>query len=97
MKRGILLILMMILLVDLAEDGYLGNVKVGPLHTIVSTFLGNSPHYHFRQVESSHSLPSPDFRAIFGPQQPQPIKPRVQLALKLITTCNNSSSGGITR
>ena len=97
MKRGILLVLMLVLLVDLAEDGYLGNAKSGPLHVIVSTSLSSSPHYHFKREDSSYSLPSTHFPEIFSPRQSQPIRPRGQLALKLITICNSGSSGGIPR
>ena len=73
MKRGILLILTLVLLVDLAEDGCLGNVKFGPLRIIVSTSFSNSPHHHSRQVDFSYSLPSLDLRKIL-PEAIQLIK-----------------------
>ena len=97
MKRGIMLILMMALLVDLAQDGYLGTVKFGPLQAAVSTSFSNFHHHTFKQVDSSHALPSPDCRDIFNPWQSRPVIQSGQLALKIITPCNNGSSGGIPR
>jgi hypothetical protein len=97
MKRGILLILMLVLLVDLAEDGYLGSVEFGPLQAAVSTSFSNFHYQSSRQVVSSRSLPSPDWRDIFNPWQSQPVMQMGQLAFKIITSCNNGGSGGIPR
>jgi hypothetical protein len=95
MKRGIVLIVMLLLLFDLAEDGYLGNVKSGPLQAAVSTSVSNAHHYPSRQVDSPSSLPSPDLRDIFSSSQSHLVIPMVQLALKIINSCNTGGSGGI--
>ena len=95
MKRGILLIVILLLMTDLAVDGYLGNVKLGPLKAAVDTTLRVPRDYPSNQVDSFHSLPSLDWRDIFGPSQSQPVIPVKQLALKIINSCNCGSSGGI--
>jgi len=95
MKRGITLIVMLLLLVDLAEDGYLGNVKTGPLQAVVSHGLGHFRHYSFRQFDSSNFLPSSDCRNIFISWQAEPVITPDQLPVKIITSCNHGDSGGI--
>jgi hypothetical protein len=95
MKRGILLIMVLFLLVDLAEDGCLGNVKIGPLQAAVSVAISIFPHHPSRQVDSPRSLPSPDWRDIFSLWQSQPVMQGGQQAPKMITSCNNGGSGGI--
>ena len=98
MKRGIVLIVMLLLmalLVDLAEDGYLGNVMTGPLHAVVSHEPRNFTHYPSRQVDSSNLLPSSDWRDIFISWQAEPVIPLGQLPVKIITSCNHGDSGGI--
>ena len=98
MKRGIVLIVMLILLalvVDLAEDGYLGNAKTGPLQAAVSHGIRHFRHYPSSQVDSSNLLPSSDWRDIFFSWQAEPVIPLGQLPVKIITSCNHGSSGGI--
>jgi len=96
MKRGIVLIVMLLLFVDLAEDGYLGNVKTGPpLQAVVRHELSHFPHYPSRQVDSSNLLPSSDWRDIFISRQAEPVIALGQLPVKIITSCNHGGSGGI--
>jgi hypothetical protein len=97
MKRGILLIVMLLLLVDLAEDGCLGKVKFGPLQAAVSTSFSNFHHYPTGQLDSTHSLPSPDWPDMSGSRQFQLVTQMGQLALKIMSFCNHGSSGGIPR
>ena len=95
MKRGIVLIVVLLLLVDLAGDGCLGNPKFGPLQAAVSHVLSHFPHYPFKKVDSSNLLSSSDWRDMFSSRQAEPVIPISQLPLKIITSCNNGSSGGI--
>jgi len=97
MKRGIVLMVMLLLLTllaDLAEDGYLGNAKTGPLQAAMSHAFIHFRHYPSRQVDSSNLLPSTDWRDIFS-WQAEPVIPLDQLAVKIITSCNHGGSGGI--
>lgn len=95
MKRGIVLILMLLLLVDSAWDGYCGNVKSGPPRAAVTHDHVNPPHYPSRQVGSSHFLPSSNWRDIFSLRQVERGIPIGRLSLKIVTSCNNGGSGGI--
>jgi hypothetical protein len=97
MKRGVLLILALLLLLDLADDGYLGKAKFVPPYSTAKTSLTSAPQYDTGKIDSSGSLPSPDWRDMSGPRHLQPVMPLVQLARKIITPCNNGSSGGIPR
>ena len=95
MNRGIVLIVMLLMLVDLAEDGCPGSFKSGPLQAAVSHVLSHFPHYPFKKVDSSNLLSSSDWRDMFSSRQAEPVIPISQLPLKIITSCNNGSSGGI--
>jgi hypothetical protein len=96
MKRGIVLMVMLLLLVDLADDGYLGDVKTGaPLQAVVSHGLSHFHHSPSRQDDSSKLLPSSDWRDIFISWQAEPVIPLGQLPVKIITSCNHGGSGGI--
>ena len=97
MKRGIALMVMLLLLFDLAEDGYLGNAKTGPLHAVVSHGLSHFTHYPSKQADSSKLLPSSDWRNILISWQAEPVIPLGQLPIKKITSCNHGGSGGIPR
>jgi hypothetical protein len=95
MKRLVLLILVLLVFVDLTEDGCLGKVKFGPLQAAVNVAFSILPHQTSRQVDSSHSPQSPDRRVIFSLRQYQPIMEGSQQTLKIIISCNNGGSGGI--
>ena len=98
MKRGIVLMVMLLLLTllaDLAEDGYLGNAKNGPLQAAVSHAFIHFRHFPSRKVGSSNLLPSSDWRDIFSSWQAEPGIPLGQLPVKIITSCNHGGSGGI--
>jgi hypothetical protein len=94
MKRGIVLIVMLLLLVDVAWDGYCGNVNSGPLRAAVTHDHVDPPHYHPRQVGSSHLLPSSDWRDLFSSRPIERAIPLGQFSLKIVTSCNNGGSGG---
>jgi hypothetical protein len=94
MKRLVLIIMVLFLLVDIVEDGNLGNVKTGP-QAAVSIAFSIFPHHPSRQGDSQYFLPSPEWRDPFTPGKYQPVVQEGQQAPKLITFCENSSSGGI--
>ena len=98
MKGGIVLMVMLLLLallVDLADDGYLGNAETGPLQAVVSHALNHFPHYTSRQVDSSNFLPSSNWRDFFISRQAEPLILIGQLPFQIITSCNHGGSGGI--
>jgi len=100
MKGGIVLMVMLLLLallVDLADDGYLGNAETGPLQAVVSHGLSHFTHYPSRQADSSNLLPSSDWRDIFISSQAEPVIPLGRLPVKIISFCNHGCSGGIPR
>jgi hypothetical protein len=97
MKRGILLIVMLLLLLDLAEDGCFGKVQFVPPSFATKTSLRSLQHYSSGKIDSSPALPSPNWRGMPHFRQSQPIMHMVLLALRLINTCNHGSSGGIPR
>ena len=101
MKRRIVLIVMLLLLVDLAEDGHLGNAKSGPLQAAVSNVLSQFPQHPSRAVDFFNLLPSSEWwdiwLDIFSSEQAEPVIPIARLALKVITSCNNGGSGGLPR
>ncbi len=96
-KRGIVFIVMLLLLVDLVEDGHLGYVKSGPLQAAVSHVLSHFPRYPAKQYDSFNLLPSSDWRNNLAPKQFQSVICISQLILELTTICINGSSGGIPR
>jgi hypothetical protein len=97
MKRGILLILMVLLVFNLAEDGCFGKAQFVLPSSTTKIFLKSFKHYDSGQIYSSGVLSSLDWRGMPSLRQSQLIMPRSQLGLKLINTCNHSSSGGIPR
>ena len=95
MKRIVLLILALLLLLDLAEDGCLGKASFVPSHSSAETSV-TSPHcYDSGKVDSRSALPSPDYGEMSGLRQLQPVTLRIHPALKIIDYCNTGSSGGI--
>ena len=95
MKRGMWLIVILLLLVDLAGHGYLGSVKVEPPQTAVGTSCSIFHHFHSKKVDSCLSLPSQDWQDMFSPSQSKSLLSLGHLTLKIITSCNIGGSGGI--
>jgi hypothetical protein len=95
MKRGIVLIIVLLCLVDLAQDGCLGSFKFVPLQATISTSLSSKHHYPSRQADLPHLLVSHDWLDMFSPNQSQQIKDLGQFASKIITSCHIGGSGGI--
>ncbi len=97
MKRGILLIVALLLVLDLAEDGYLGRAKFVPPHSSAKTSLTSSPQFDSAKIDSSDLPPSQNWAKIPCPRQVQPVMQPAQQSLKITTYCNNGSSGGMPR
>jgi hypothetical protein len=95
MKRGIFLILIFLLLMDLADDGCFGKAQFVPPQSTAKASFSSFQNFNTGQINFSGKLPSLDLLAIFSLRQFQPQKPDNQLAFKLISICNNGSSGGI--
>ena len=94
MKRTVLLILVLLLLVDLADDGCFGEVKFnfsGPTAKICDT---SSDHPDSGQTDFRLELASTDL-SVFRYGHSNPVTLRVAPTLQIIHWCNLSSSGGI--
>jgi hypothetical protein len=96
MKRGIFLILMLLLLVDLS-DGAIGQAKFVSTHSNSKISHTSYLQHGSVKVDSSDSLSLPGCRNIFGPRQSQTVIQERQLAFVILTSCNKGSSGGIPR
>jgi hypothetical protein len=95
MKRGIVLIVMLLLLIDLGVDGCLGKATLAPPDFSQNSSLTSpSPSeagkvdFHFQPSWANNLGRSSRW-------QFQPVTLPVQSALKIITYCHTNSSGGI--
>jgi hypothetical protein len=95
MKRGIVLIVMLLLLIDLGQDGCLGKAVLVPPDSSAPTSLTSPPQYEAGKVDSHYKLSLAKSGSTSGWWQFQPLSLRVQPALKIITCCHTTSSGGI--
>jgi hypothetical protein len=95
MKRGIVLIVLLLLLIDMGQDGCLGKAPLVPCDFSAHTSLTSPPQYEAGKVDSHHKLSLANSRGLSGWWQFQPLSLRVQPALKIITCCHTTSSGGI--
>jgi hypothetical protein len=97
MKRAVLLFLVLFLLLDLGDDGFLGKVMVRPLDSAPEISLTSSPDGNSEDVGlTSTLLVALDDRQGCSRQSLQPVL-EGQQALKIITCCHTGSSGGIPR
>jgi hypothetical protein len=95
MKRAFLLIFAVLLLLDLADDGYLGKVKFVPPHSSAKTSLTSTLQSNSGGGDLRYTMPSPAHTETCDRKQFQPILLRVHPTLKIIFSCSNGSSGGI--
>jgi hypothetical protein len=94
MKRGILLILALLLILDLAEDGCLGKAKLVDSQSSAETSLSSSLLDCSGKVDPADAPPSQGGE-ISCLKQCQAVIPLVQSALKIIIYNHTGSSGGI--
>jgi hypothetical protein len=97
MKRLVLFILVLILLVDVAEDGYLGKIKFCLLNHSAKISVTSSHHHPGlgqtdcqEELVSSKVLGSPNYG-----KGRQPVNLSLSSTLQIMYNCHLSSSGGI--
>ena len=96
MKSAVLFILMLILLVDVAEDGYLGNVKYCLPQPSAKTTVISSHHFSgLGQGDFQNDLASPYFPGSPRYGEARPVSIFVPPNLQIMHCCHLSSSGGI--
>jgi hypothetical protein len=96
MKRFALLILALLLIMDLAEDGYLGKVKFCLPHSSAKTSVTSSHHHpDSGQIDFRHELGPPDFPGRPHPANVRPLTLHLPPTLQIMNCCHLTSSGGI--
>jgi hypothetical protein len=95
MRRMVLLILALLLMFDLAEDGCLGKATFDLPHHSAKTSVTSFHHFDSGQVDFRHEPASADLPGIPRHADTQPVNLRVQPSLQIIYCCYLSSSGGI--
>jgi hypothetical protein len=94
MKRVIWLLLALLLLSDLAEDGCLGKATFLPPQSSAKTSVTSPLHDCSGKVDTCYPLPS-DGGEISRLTQCQPVTFLIQSALKMVIPTNKGGSGGI--
>lgn len=100
MKRTLLLILVLLLMMDLTEDGFLGNPKVFLSRPATKTFVpATSPENYPdpAQHNGQHDLAFSDLPGLPADGDCQPVTRQVSPTLQIMHCCHISSSGGIPR
>jgi hypothetical protein len=96
MKRVVLLILVLMLLVDLAEDGCLGKVTFClPCPSAKTTVTSSHDCPGSGQGDFGHELASPKVPGCSLRGEARPVSLHVPPALQIIHCCHLNSSGGI--
>ena len=95
MKRILLLILVLLLLVDLAEDGCFGPATVDLPVALTKTSITTPHHAGSGQVDLRHEFAPANLWKPSCPANYQPATFRVQPTLKIIDYRNTGSSGAI--
>jgi hypothetical protein len=94
-KRTILVICALVLLLDLADDGHLGNVKFVAPDSPVESLKTSCECHKSGQVESLGELPRANFLGIPYRYPSQPATPVVRTNCKIIVSSLLSSAGGL--
>jgi hypothetical protein len=100
MKRTLLLILVLLLMVDLTKDGFLGNSKVCLSRPATKTFVpATSPENYPdpAQYDCQHDLAYSDLPGLPGDGGSQPVSRQVSPTLQIMHCCHISSAGGLPR
>jgi hypothetical protein len=95
MKHIVLLILALMLLIDLAEDGCLGKANFYLPSSSAKSSITSFYHSDHQNFPSSSGLPSADWWEANVQWPVRSVTPGLQLALKIIACCNMGSAGGI--
>jgi hypothetical protein len=95
MKRMVLLILVLLLLVDLVEDGCLGKVNFYLPNPSAKTSVTSCPQPDSGHTDFQYEFASTDLPESFRHGDTKPITLRVPQTLQIIHCCHLGSSGGI--
>jgi hypothetical protein len=96
MERMVLLILALLLILDLAEDGCLGKVKVYLPHPSTNTSVTSSHHHpDSAKTDIGPELALKDWPGIPRPGNARLVTLRLPATLQIIKCCHLCSSGGI--
>jgi hypothetical protein len=95
MKRVVFLILVLLLFVDLAEDGYLGKVNFYLFNRSAKTSVSSCPHPGSGQTDFWHEPTSPDLPGSPRHGYARIVSLLVPATLQFIICCHLSSAGGI--
>jgi hypothetical protein len=93
-KRLLIIICTIFLLLDLADDGYLGKAPFGPLSSS-QQFSSYSEDYNSGKAEFPEILQLEDFWEAPRISPIHTVTPVFQSILKIINCCHLNSSGGI--
>jgi predicted small lipoprotein YifL len=96
MKRLVLLILVLLLLVDLAEDGCLGKAMLYlPCPSAKTSVTSCHQHPGSGQSDFGHDLASPKVPGSPRHGEARPVSLQVPPHLQIMHCCHRGSSGGI--
>jgi hypothetical protein len=95
MKRVVLLILVLLLMADLAEDGYLGKPMFLPPHSSAKTSVTSSHHLDSNDIDFCLKIAAKDWPGTPRHGDDQPIILGATITLQIIHCCHISGSGGV--
>jgi hypothetical protein len=95
MRRLFIAIFMLLLLIDLGDDGFIGKARFVSPGAPSAASVASSPYYGVEQVDSWRELPLKDLLGIFKHYQNQKLTCNVRQILKKISFCRTSGSGGL--
>jgi hypothetical protein len=96
MKRTVLLILVLLLIVDLTEDGYLGQARFYLPHSRAKTSVSSShSHSGLGQAGWRQETAPPDLPLIPRDSEAQPATLSLLPTLLMMYCCRASGAGGI--
>ena len=95
MKRVVLLILVLMLLIDLADDGCIGKANFYLPAPSTEISVTSCPYSDSGHTDFSYEFASTDFPESFKHGDTKPVTLRVLHILQIIHCCHLSSSGGI--
>jgi hypothetical protein len=95
MKRVVFLILVLLLFVDLAEDGYLGKVNFYLPNHSAKTSVTSCPHSDSGHTDFRYEFASTELPGSPPHCEAHPVTLPLPLALQIMHCCHLSSAGGI--
>jgi hypothetical protein len=94
-KHTLLLILALLMMLDVAQDGFLGQATFDLPHASAKTSVSTFHHTGSIQVDCRHKVTPATLRAPPGQADYQPVSFGVQPTLEIIDYRNTGTSGGI--